>query len=150
VFRNPRIVRRTRAGIELHLGADQRRLVGELIGELRELLETDDPGLRRLFPTAYPDDPERDAAYQILARSELVDRRQASLGLVPRLLDAEVLQPDEAEAWMNAVNQVRLVLGTRLDVGEDDEVYDPDAPDAMARAVYFFLGVLLEHFVEAL
>ena len=46
-----------------------------LVGQLREqlLASTDDPSLRRLFPPAYPDDAERDAGYQVLARDELLE-----------------------------------------------------------------------------
>src|SRR3954462_6036773 len=80
VFRTPKLVKRTRHGIELQLGAEEPQLLGGLVAEMRELLRTDDdPSLRRLYPTAYPDDPEREAEYQILARTELADHRQQVL-----------------------------------------------------------------------
>ena len=50
---------------------------------------------------------------------------------------------------MGAVNDLRLVLGTRLDVSEDDHDVDPDAPDGPARLVYHYLGWLLEEIVDA-
>jgi hypothetical protein len=147
-FRPHRLVRRTRKGIEVNLGPDERQLLRQLSGELRELLETDDPSLRRLFPTAYNEDPERDAAYQILARSELIDRRADALDVVAATADADVLDRDQAMTWMQAVNQVRLVLGTRLDVDEEDD-FSPDDPDALGQVVYYFLGLLLEQLVAA-
>ena len=46
-----------------------------------------------------------------------------------RTVDAKVLTAAELTAWMQVLNQARLVLGTRLDVTEDDERYeDPDRP----------------------
>jgi hypothetical protein len=142
-------VKRSRSGIELHLAPEERQLIAGLIREMRELLGTDDPSLRRLFPTAYPDDADRDAEYQILARSELLDRRHQSLDVMEASVDAKVLDPVEVGAWMQGVNQIRLVLGTRLDLDEDDDGFEPDDPDGPARAVYSYLGLLLDQFVEA-
>jgi len=149
-FRTPKLVKRTRHGIELHLGAEERQLLGGLVAEMRELLQTDAPSLRRLYPTAYPDDPEREAEYQILARAELADHRQQAMDAMEESLDAKVLDPDQVTAWVKAINQIRLVLGTRLDVDEDEPDFDPDAPDAPARAVYAYLALLLDQFVDAL
>ena len=42
------------------------------------------------------------------------------------------------------------MLGTRLDVSEDDHDVDPDDPDAPAHAVYHYLGMLLGEVVDAL
>jgi len=148
-FRTPKLVKRTRHGIELQLSPEERQLLGGLVAELRELLGTDDPSLRRLYPTAYLDDPARDAEYQILARSELADRRVEALDVMEASVDAKVLDPDQVNAWMQAVNQIRLVLGTRLDVDEDEPEFDPVAPDAPARAVYAYLAMLLDQFVDA-
>jgi hypothetical protein len=56
-------------------------------------------------------------------------------------------------AWMGAVNDLRLVLGTRLGITEDDEFnFDEeggDNPESVARSAYWYLGWLLEHLVEA-
>jgi hypothetical protein len=52
---------------------------------------------------------------------------------------------------MGAVNDLRLVLGTRLDVSEEMlGTLDPSSPDADAMAVYQYLSFLLESIVEAL
>ena len=49
---------------------------------------------------------------------------------------------------MGMLNGLRLLLGTRLDICEDDE-FDPDAPDAPSRALLAWLGLLLEEAVAA-
>lgn len=135
----------------------ERELLHQLFPQLRELLASDDPSLTRLFPTAYPDDPERDAGYHALVRDELLEKRFGSLDLVQSTLAALESGPveldgDELSAWMRAVNDLRLVLGTRLDVGEDDQHLDldPDDPDAVALQVYDYLGMLVATIVDAL
>ena len=55
-----------------------------------------------------------------------------------------------SRGWLTALNDLRLVLGTRLDVSEDDDDVDPDDPDAPAHAVYHYLGLLLGEVVDAL
>ena len=51
---------------------------------------------------------------------------------------------------MEAINSLRLVLGTRLEVGEDLPMLDIDDPDAPAYAVYEYLGWLMEQAVRAM
>jgi len=131
---------------------EQGLLVG-LTGDLRALLveSTDDPSVRRLFPTAYHDEPERDLEYQVLARDELLQRRLAALDLVGEDAGATELDRAGLSAWMRAVNDLRLVIGTNLDVSEDDSPRPrPDDPDAPAREVYGYLTALLAEIVDAL
>ena len=149
-----RPIRRTRRGdFEVRLGEQERQLLTNLVPQLRTLLDagSDDPSLRRLFPTAYPEDAERDEEYQALVRDDLVDRRRRSLEVLESTAGATRLGEEELLAWMAAVNDLRLVLGTTLDVSEETSYdVDPDDPDAPALAVYGYLGFLLEHIVEAL
>jgi hypothetical protein len=49
---------------------------------------------------------------------------------------------------MQVLNGLRLLLGTRLDVSEEDE-FDPEADDAPTRALLSWLGFLLEEAVVA-
>jgi len=148
-----RRVRRTRKGdFEVRLPPEERELLRTVVPQLADLLtgDLDDPGLRRLFPTAYVDDPERDAAYQRLVRDELADRRRAAAATMVASVDATRLDEAQLHAWMGAVNDLRLVLGTRLDVSEEtDLVPDPDDPDAPLLALYGYLGLLLETLVDA-
>ena len=131
-------------------------LLRSLVPQLRDLLTTDDPALTRLFPTAYPDDPERDAGYQALVRDELLEKRFASLDVLEQTIEAgkngRELSGDELSAWMRALNDLRLVLGTRLDVTEEDDPsdIDPDHPDAAAWSIYHYLAMLLTFIVDAL
>lgn len=151
-----RRVRRTRKGdFEVRLPDAERRLLGALARQLRAALAggeaTPGPTLRRLFPTAYADDPKLDAEYHSLVHDDLLERRRAALDTVEATLDATHLDEEALLAWMGAVNDLRLVLGTRLDVSEETELApDPDDPDAGPLAVYAYLGFLLESIVDAL
>ncbi|MGH1502503.1 MAG: DUF2017 family protein [Acidimicrobiales bacterium] len=131
---------------------DLRRFLGDLAAELDPALESDAPALRRLFPTAYPDDPERDAGYQVLARSELVDGHREAIATLRATSDDTEIAADTLEAWMRVVNSVRLVLGTQLDVSEDDDPseIDPDDPHAGTREIYELLGLILDIIVSAM
>jgi hypothetical protein len=154
-----RIKRLGRDRYRVTLPDRERELLQSLVPQLRELLATGsadgDPSLIRLFPTAYPDDPERDAGYHALVRDELLEKRFASLDVLESTLDASrtgrEVTGDELSAWMRALNDLRLVLGTRLDVTEDDDNrVDPDDPDAPVWAVYHYLAMLLTLIVDAL
>ena len=118
----------------------------------RLMADTTTPAVRRLFPPAYEKDEEREIEYQELMRDELLERRLEHLDVLEETADAAELDREQLEAWMTAINEIRLVLGTELDVTEDEDPLDvaPNAPDAGLRLVYGALGVLLEEVIAAL
>ncbi|MEM8926120.1 MAG: DUF2017 family protein [Actinomycetota bacterium] len=150
LFRRKRMFVATDDGFDVELDDEIRPWVLSLATQLDELLDADVEELRRLFPTAYPDDPERDAGYQILARQELIDSRREAIALMQETVAKPTLTGDELSAWMGIVNDLRLVLGTRLDVSEDDHDIDPDDPEAPLYILYHQLGYLLSEIVDAL
>ncbi len=151
LFRKGPFVLASDGTVTVNLDDDERGLLGHVFRELRELLLLDDDqGLRRLYPAAYPNDAERDAGYHALVHGELLEKRLAALDEVEATLDNTSLSPEQLNLWMTTINEVRLVLGTKLDVSEDDTDFDPEAPNAHAVAVYMHLGWLLECVVSAL
>ena len=146
-------VRRLRTGrYRVDLESWERGLLRGVPGQLRDLLETDDPALERLFPPAYLADEERNEEYRRLMRSDLLASKQAALDVLAATADATELDEEELVAWMGAINDIRLVLGTRLDVSEDmgSDPFDDDDPRAPAYAVYTHLAYLQETIVAAL
>jgi hypothetical protein len=139
--------------VELRLSGDERSLLAGLVSELRALLDgaPGDPSLRRLFPPAYDEDDD-ERVYRDLMGGELLDGRRAALDVVAQTVDHERLSADEADAWLRALNDLRLVLGTRLDVQEDTftEELQRDDPRAPALAVYGYLSWMQEQLIEAL
>jgi Domain of unknown function (DUF2017) len=152
IFDRDRVKRRGAGRYEVKLRPSERVLMGDLVVQLREqlLASTDEPSVRRLFPPAYPDDPERDAGYQVLTRDELLEHRLAALDTVEGSLDGGELDGAGLSAWMSTLNSLRLVLGTRLDVDEELPALADDDPLAPAYAVYEYLGWLLSQVVDVL
>ena len=149
----PRQIERDGAGgVQLRFHEGEVLLLRELLGELEALLEDpDDPALRRLFPQAH-DDPESEKQYRSLVRDQLLAGRSKALSVVRDTLDKETLDADEADAWLRALNDLRLVLGTRLDVTEDLDYEELDLTEPRGRdlAIYGYLSWLQEQLVEAL
>ena len=140
-------------GFRLRLSDAERELLRTLPGELREILdsEQDDPSLRRLFPPAYERDDEAEDEYRRLMADELLEGRRAALRLVQETAGRERLSAEELDAWLRALNDLRLVLGTRLDVTEEKYVteLDPAHPQAYELSVYGYLSWLQEQLVAA-
>lgn len=142
----------------------------------------EDPVVRRLLPDAYLDDPEGSADFRRLSGDTVrghkvgaIDSVLADLDLLRAQDGGVVVAPDRAAAWMTALNDARLALGTLLAIGEDDDLYaELDAyeqavedqvaaggPESEALqgeaalrayriAVYDFLTALLDMVVRAL
>lgn len=147
-----RRVRRTRQGdFELRLPAGERDLLRSLPGQLEELLDhpdTDD--LRRLFPPAYTEDTDSEHDYRSLMQEDLVDGHRKALETMAATVDATRLDEEQLAGWLGALNDLRLVLGTRLDVAEEQRPLAPDDPRAPAMALYGYLTWLQQQVVEAL
>ncbi len=158
----PRVVREAGGRVALRMGARERAILGALLGELRELVAEAgpvpdqepalDPAVARLYPVAIPGDPEADAAFRDLTRADLEHTRRARLGVVTATLDAGSLDEAQAAAWLGVLNDLRLVLGTRLGVSEESEEapIDEQDPDSERRIVYAYLGWLESQFVDVL
>jgi len=137
--------------LRLRLPDDEQELLEMLCRELGERLDDPaDPELRRLFPPAH-EDPDADAEYRQMTGNQLVSGRARALSTVQSTLDRKTLSSDEAESWLTVLNDLRLVLGTRLDVSEEmDFDLDPADPRTPELAVYAYLSWLQEQLVEAI
>jgi hypothetical protein len=86
----------------------------------------DDPALLRLRPDAYRSDVDGGEAareYRRFTESELEGIQRARVAVVLDGLaegDRVPLGPEEAEAWLGALNDCRLALGSRLGIDHDD------------------------------
>jgi hypothetical protein len=130
-----------------------------------------DPALRRLLPDFHrpedadePDDaagPAGDsadslnAALRSLHEPEIIEAKrlaaQQLLDTVPDNGGRFELTEDQANAWIAAVNDIRLTLGVMLDIGpQGPERLPADHPLAVHFDVYQWLTVLQEYLVLAL
>ena len=118
----------------------------------------DDPILARLLPDAYRDDPDASGEFRRYTEQGLRSGKVAAARTVLATLPAGGgrvrLSGPEAQAWLRALNDVRLALGVRLEVTDDfdDRVEEigPDDPRAAYVDVYHWLAFLQETLVRAL
>ena len=169
--KNGPVVRLKNGNFKIDLADDHRRLLTQLIEQLRDSLTTttDDANLRRLFPTAYHNDAKKDAEYQRLMRDELLESRLAAIDIAISVLakDDEITD-EQIDFFSRSINSLRLVLGTTLDIAESDYDIPRDTPrdspqsensesgDAIEgdeyliqKELYEYLGWLLEWTVSA-
>jgi len=148
-------IKRKGDGFVIKLPEEERELLASLPGQLVELLDATagdpeamhDPALARLFPDAYSAaDADLADEYRRLMTDDLRERHRSSLETLAAGARAERVDEGELYAWMTALTQLRLVLGTRLGITED--MIPPD--DEPAYAVYSYLSYLQELVVEAL
>jgi Domain of unknown function (DUF2017) len=149
IFRGP-VHRRRDGTFAIDLGDNERGLLRTLVDQLEELLSTDSPVLERLFPPPYGDDAERNEGYAALAHPELIEQRQSQLDVVRSSIDATSLDEEQLSAWMRSINDLRLVLGTILEVTDDGAEVHVDDDNAATYQAYEYLGYLLETIVTAL
>lgn len=118
----------------------------------------DDPVLARLLPDAYSDDPEASGEFRRYTEPGLRSGKAAAartvLATLPPSGGRVRLTEPEAQAWLRALNDVRLALGTRLGVTDDfdEQVADmgTDDPRSPYVGVYQWLAYLQESLVQAL
>jgi hypothetical protein len=156
--RRPPVERRGPGRFVVGLDPEDREALGRFLVELQAMLDAAEPGdprLRRLHPAAHHDDPEREAEWQRLMHEELTQSRRADITVAASVLAGspdETLDEARMLAWSRALNGLRLVLGTLLDVSEEDDWddLDPDDPIAPRVHLYGYLGWLMEWTVTAL
>jgi Domain of unknown function (DUF2017) len=147
-----RIRRRRDGTFDLDLPEEERDILRTLPAALREVVTGDDPAAERLFPPAHPEDPLREDEYRRLTHEGLVGKRLAAIDVVEQTIDARRLDEDQLSAWLGALNDLRLVLGSRLEITEetDERELDPEDRRAPAMALYRYLTWLVDEAVEAL
>ena len=145
-----RIRPRRNGTFALHWREVDRQLVSEAVTELRAMMSSDDPSISRLFPSAYGSDADRNAGWDALARGELIEKRLEALGIVEDLLVRKSCSESELGSLMRSINDARLVLGTRLDVGEEHPPVGLSAADRSVYLVYEHLGYLLSQTIRAM
>jgi hypothetical protein len=145
-----RITTGVKGGVNLDLPADVRELLASLAKQLVELIDdpasADDPGMARLFPPASIDDPMEALGFEQLMGEALRAGKREAAGILRATSTATHLNADETLAWMRCLNDIRLLLGTRLDVTEDADVTTmlDDPLTEQAAVVYVALSELVE------
>jgi len=114
--------------------------------------------LARLLPDGYRDDPEAAGEFRRYTeqglRSGKVAAAQTVLDTLPAGGGRVRLRPEDAQAWLRSLNDVRLAIGTVLGITEDYEDEMEAASWADPRSayleVYHWLGYVQDSLVRAL
>ena len=137
---------RSRRGIRAKFDDHEKALLAHLFVEVYELLddktavEADplaamvgigtavkppaDPALARLLPDGHRDDPEASAEFRRYTEVGLRQRKRTGLETARRTLGRPgvlLLDDSEAQAWVVALTDVRLVLAERMGLRTDDD-----------------------------
>jgi hypothetical protein len=156
LFRRPLVEPVGGGRFAIHLRDDERELLASLPLQLKELVDAapDDPWLKRLFPPAYHqrEDAEKQQEFHRLMGEDILERRRQQLDLLASTAMATELSEGEVLGWSQALNDLRLYLGTRLDVTEDTDIedYEEDDPDHGLYVLYGWLSYIQDAVITAL
>jgi len=143
--------RRDRQGrFRVGLEGPEQQLLAMLPRQVQELLEQDDPSTARVFPVAYTDDAKAEADYREMMGTQLLHQHQRSLDTLAATAAAATIDEGEIHEWLDALEVLRLVLGTQLDVSEDGAGVEDSDPRAAQFTVYHYLSMLQGEIVDAL
>ncbi|MGH8962319.1 MAG: DUF2017 family protein [Jatrophihabitantaceae bacterium] len=151
--------------VRVRLGAQEADTLASLLADLINALQPggldpSDPVYHRLYPDGYKENTEAAEAFRSMTASSLQEERLgraeqclaglAEIGTAKRKMDV-TLDAEAAQRWLQVLNDMRLAIGTRIGISEDDESFDfdPGAPDSMPRAIYAYLTGVQDALVRA-
>lgn len=161
--------------LTLELDAAELGVLSQLFEQLSELLEdpdgetgsdplakllnmsgstqiSEDPALARLFPDGYADDEHASADFRRFTEQDLRAQKITALATARETLidwkgKSSITQPQSLD-WLKALNDLRLVLGTRLEITDaSDRDFDGDEP---GMHLYNYLTYLQGTLIDAL
>jgi hypothetical protein len=176
-----RFTRKRGGAVEAKLDAIEADVLSALVSDLLELLggddaeaadplaamvglsggpvaPPDDPALARLLPDAYGDDEQAAQDFRRYTEQDLRAGKRGNASTVLATLAPLAatggrlpLDREQCDAWLGCLNDLRLVLGTRLEVTEETDLEPPgDDPRGRALQVYGWLGWLQESLLSCL
>ena len=147
-------IKRGTDGTELSLEQVEIDLLRGLLDELQAGIESeqalDQAVADRLFPRAYADEKDA-AAFDELVGGELRTQKLEAIDAMRAKLGSSItIAREDLDVWLPVLTDLRLALGTRLNVDEDtmERELDPDDPDAGSLAVLHWLGWMQESLLD--
>lgn len=170
--------RRQRDGvISLRLEQVEGQVIENLLGQLAQLYDElpkgdpglaelgisesteapEDPVLARLFPDGYNDDEKASGEFRRYTEASLREGKEQDASVVQKSLAQSPdvrLDVEQAHAWLRALNDLRLALGTRLEITEDGHErfagLDWEDPEYSMYVTYDWLTQLQDSLVHCL
>jgi hypothetical protein len=113
---------------------------------------SEDPALARLFPDGYSDDEHASADFRRFTEQDLRAQKLTALATVQSTLSdwsgKSNISTEQAQDWLKALNDLRLVLGTRLEITDEVETdFEADEPGIQ---LYNYLTYLQGSLIDSL
>lgn len=128
--------------------------LAQLIGIDSTATKPDDDVLLRLLPDAYQNDREASEEFRRFTERSLrelkIKRAQFVLENLPEPDETVSIKPKDFESWLTVINDVRLALGTRVgitDEQDEDEITGQEDLDH-AKDIYAWLTWLQSNLLE--
>lgn len=121
--------------------------------------EPDDPAMARLLPAFHREDADLSSGLRILHEPEVIaakyDAAAAMRASLPVGGGTVKLDAPVARSWLLTLNDIRLVLGVRLSITDDEPVpavvrANPGGPEHAMFATYQWLTGMQESLTQAL
>ncbi|MGH2806537.1 MAG: DUF2017 family protein [Actinomycetota bacterium] len=145
--------------VRLEMEEHEAELFRSLLIEMQTFLDVAheaDPVTQRLFPKAYEGNGDEEK-YREMTADDLQKEKRETVRQARNMLGElgavnVTLRSDQIDSWLRLLTDLRLAIGTRLEVTEDimAEDLDPNSPDAAALSVLHWLGWIQESILERL
>jgi hypothetical protein len=146
--------------VRIRLDDVEAGVLGAMLADIADVVESDafaenDPVRARLFPAGYRDDAAAaDDFRDLTERSLRVERAQRARECADEIHGGGeiTLDGDAGERWIQVINDLRLALGTRLEITDEDGAHEIDADDPRSEqwAIYHWLTALQDGIVTKL
>lgn len=132
----------------------QIRIFKSLTQELNPIISDRSNNLTsRLFPTAYQADTSANNEYELLTHKDLLQSHLDSLEALEELSSNDELSEETLIKITQGVNILRLVLGTRLGINDDDansSKANENHPDHNLWLTFHLLGEIISIIVDVI
>ncbi|MCL4434970.1 MAG: DUF2017 domain-containing protein [Actinobacteria bacterium] len=146
----PRIERQRDGTYRVILEDHGRELLAALCIQAKQLIARNDPASRRLFPPAHMEGGKAEEEYRQLVGDEIRNGHIEALNILETTASKDCVSAEELEQWLDAVEILRLLLGTQLQITEDMDVDLDDESLDPRMALYHYLTWLQDHMVNAM
>ena len=118
---------------------EEKELLGMLPGVVVEAIESHSPYVTRLFPPTYPFDDAAQHEIEKVDPDSLADEHRRLLEGLAGSVTKAVLTHEDLVNWVGAINDIRLLIGTALDVYEEMERPGEDDPRFQDFVIFDYL-----------
>lgn len=134
-----------------------RRLISDYLTLLASETAGTDPAVARLLPAASLEDEAVASSFRDLTESDLGAEKRSNAQTALASLGTSggwegPVTPDQQDAWLPLLTDLRLIIGVREGVTEEimDKPVDPSVPAHANLLLLHYLGALQQDLIEAI